>query len=116
MHRRKTKPLTAEDKAFLKWISDQIIAAGTTRRAVALKAEIDPSRLTRNLNGERRMELFDFIRIAEALGKSPQDLCAGFGFKVPPKPEAQQVAERLAVAIPDDVWEILEKIKKASKK
>lgn len=56
---------------------------GLTQRGLAARLKVDPSIIAKIEIAERRLDLVEFIVLARALGKNPEELLAGIVQKLP---------------------------------
>lgn len=67
---------TGANQVVVDAIRNARLAAGLTQDEVARRIERDQSHLSLIEGSQRRLDLVEFIRIAQALGRDPQELFA----------------------------------------
>lgn len=76
----------------------------------------DASWLTRILNGERGMDIYDLFRVCEILGVNPAKVVGAYPTEEKAKGRCIKVAQKLNEAIPDDLWDELKALRENSNK
>lgn len=100
MHPRK-RSLTEADREFLAYVKRRIKKWGTITQ-MSKVIGLDKSGLSQLLSGVRRMDFFDFVHIAIALGVEPWKLLREYPFKGSPKPEIEILATECNRSLSDE--------------
>ena len=116
MRARSRKPLSEEESVVLPGIKAKIEQGGWSLRKMGRKIGLNPSAMSRMFKEKRGMDIFEFIRIALALGKDPKDFLGEFRFTVPPKSEDEVIVEQMDESLTDRQFDLLEKRRRARKK
>lgn len=80
------------------------------------KFDAKPAWLTRILNGERGMDIYDLFRVCDILGVNPAKVIGAYPVQENPEGRCVKMAKKLNEAIPDDLWEELKTLRERTKK